>query len=105
MPFKKGEINYIPRKGYNKSAEAIRRAYAEICQYNIPKIQEWLERVAEKDPAKALYFHIEISKRFVPTLAHVQVEGEITHTIQAPTIIKHLDTGDNPQAQPLAITG
>lgn len=70
----------------NLAARQIREAYAEILQNNIDKLAGWLEEVAAKDPEKALNIHIEISKRFVPVLQAIKVEGEIQHRLMPPNI-------------------
>lgn len=100
--FVKGQKKLYPKDGLTKHRKDVKRAFQELLELNTPRLQEWLERIAEKNPAKALEVFIEISKRFVPTLTNTTIEGEVRHIIQPPTIIKHLDAGDNPEAKQIA---
>lgn len=100
--FQKGHSGHYPKDGLTKHRKDVKRAFQELLELNTPQLQVWLEKVAEKNPAKALEVFIEISKRFVPTLTNTTIEGEITHVIQPPTIIKRLDTGDSPELKQVA---
>jgi len=69
-----------------RATREVKAVFAKILQGNIHQYQEWLERVAKKNPAKALELMIEISKRFVPTLAQHHLEVDARVQIIPPTI-------------------
>ena len=59
----------------NKVAEEIKQAFAQLLQNNVPQLEEWVARVGERDPAKALEIYTKISERFVPQLSRQEVTG------------------------------
>jgi hypothetical protein len=46
-----------------------------LLQNNVPQLEEWINRVGERDPAKALEIYTKISERFVPQLSRQEVTG------------------------------
>lgn len=59
----------------NKVAEEIKQAFSQLLQNNVPQLEEWIQRVGERDPAKALEIYTKISERFVPQLSRQEVTG------------------------------
>lgn len=78
MPFEKGKSGNPsgrPAGRANKITEELREAFAQLLGNKLPEFEEWLDRVAEQDPAKALDLAVKISERFVPTLARQEITG------------------------------
>jgi hypothetical protein len=84
MPFESGKPrpkNAGRKKGSsNKSTDDIKQAFKNLVEDNIPNITNWMERVAEKNPDKALDFMHKFSQFNVPLLnrSEVKHEGEVT---------------------------
>jgi hypothetical protein len=64
-----------PKGSQNKVADEIKQAFAQLLQNNVPKLEEWIARVGERDPAKALEIYTKISERFVPQLSRQEITG------------------------------
>lgn len=80
--FKKGKEKTGGRqKGVqNTLTREIKDAFKDLLDNNTDKMQGWLDKVASKDPEKALYIMLEASKRFVPTLSSVKSETKVEVT-------------------------
>ena len=80
MPFTPGDPNINrngrPKGSGNKVTTEIREQFANILENKLPEMQEWLERVAETDPAKAMDLAMKLSERFVPQLSRQEVTGK-----------------------------
>lgn len=79
MGFSKGDPN-INRNGRPKGAKdriaaELKEAFAALLENNMEQYEEWLTRVAEKDPAKALDLALRMSERFIPSLARQEITG------------------------------
>ncbi len=76
--FKKGQDKTGGReKGTpNKQTKAIRDAYKEFIENNTPKFEQWLERVAETNPAKAIELVSNLSDYVLPKLARTEIVGD-----------------------------
>lgn len=78
MPFKPGESGNPagrPKGRANKITEELKEAFAQVLGNKLPEFEEWLDRVAETDPAKALDLAVKLSERFVPALARQEITG------------------------------
>lgn len=64
-----------PKGAQNKVAEEIKQAFAQLLQNNVPQLEEWIARVGERDPSKALEIYTKISERFVPQLSRQEITG------------------------------
>lgn len=64
-----------PKGAQNKVAEEIKLAFAQLLQNNIPQLEDWIARVGERNPEKALEIYTKISERFVPQLSRQEVTG------------------------------
>lgn len=64
----------------NRSTEQIKAAFRELVEFNIDNITNWMTRVAEKNPDKALDFIHKFAQFTVPLLSRSEVkhEGEMT---------------------------
>lgn len=65
----------MPIKKADKITKArINYALAELAHAQIPKVQQWLDRIAEDHPAKAVELTIELMKFSVPQLKALAME-------------------------------
>ena len=78
MPFEKGHPGGPgrPKGASNRITEELREAWAQLLENNIPYYEEWIMRVAETDPQKAMDLMIKVSERFIPTLARQEITGK-----------------------------
>jgi hypothetical protein len=78
MPFEKGHKHATgrPKGSPNKKTQDIRNAYKKFIEDNVPQFQEWIEQVAEKNPAKALELVSNLSDFVLPKLARTEVVGD-----------------------------
>ena len=78
--FKGGDENINregrPKGSPNVKTKAIREAYKEFIENNAPKFEEWLERVAETNPAKAIELVSNLSDYVLPKLARTEIVGD-----------------------------
>lgn len=70
-----GNPNGRAKGSTNKITNEVKEAFGNLLQNKLPEFEQWLDRVAENDPAKALELAIKISERFVPTLARQEITG------------------------------
>jgi len=65
----------------NKSTQAVRDAIAIFAQDNVGRLQEWLERIAQDDPAKASDVFIKLLEYHVPKLSRsddsLLIDGDV----------------------------
>lgn len=59
----------------NKSTTAAREAIAAFVDNNAGRLQEWLDRVAEKDPEKAFSMFANLCEYHIPKLARTEHTG------------------------------
>lgn len=78
MPFQKNDprINREGRKGPNQSTKMMKEAFAMLVENNLEHMSEWLDRIAQDDPAKAMDLVIKLSERFVPALARTELTAK-----------------------------
>ena len=78
--FKPGHTTGRPKGTPNKATSAVREAIALFAEQNVGKLQGWLERVAQRDPAKAAELFTRVLEYHVPKLARTEtkLEGELT---------------------------
>jgi len=69
----KGRVKGVP----NKATTAVREAIAQLAEQNIGRVQEWLNRVATRDPGKATELYLRLLEYHVPRLARTELSGEI----------------------------
>ncbi len=75
QPGQSGNPSGRPKGAQNKVADEIKHAFAQLLQNNVPQLEDWIARVGERDPAKALEIYTKISERFVPQLSRQEVTG------------------------------
>ena len=69
-----------PKGSANKATTAVRTAIALFAEQNVEKLQEWLEKTAEKQPDKAADLFLRALEYHIPKLARTEttLEGEVT---------------------------
>jgi hypothetical protein len=77
--FKKGEAKGRPKGVENKTTRDIKEAFKLLIENNLDNMTLWLEKVAAKNPAQALFIISNLAEYTTPKLARSQVEhsGEI----------------------------
>ena len=79
MPFTEGDPNINrggrPKGASNRINRELKEAFAMLLENNLEQYEEWLLRVAEQDPAKALDLALRISERFLPALQRREITG------------------------------
>jgi hypothetical protein len=61
----------------NKATRDVRAAISAFAENNADKLQGWLDRVAVRDPAKAVELFARLLEYHVPRLARTELSGEI----------------------------
>ena len=77
MPFTSETANGRPKGVGNKSTEAIRTAFAMLVEDNLSNMQDWLERTAEDNPAKALQIVSDIAQYSLPKLKQIDANLDV----------------------------
>jgi hypothetical protein len=66
------------RKGIpNKATGEVRTVFSAFVEHNSGRVQELFDRVASRDPAKALDLLARLSEFVIPKLARTEINGEI----------------------------
>lgn len=60
----------------NKSTRDVRLAIAQIARKNVTKINDWLDRIALEDPAKALHLYLRMIEFHIPKLSSIELTPE-----------------------------
>lgn len=60
----------------NKATMELRQVIADIADRQAPKVEAWLEKVAEDDPGKALDLFLRMIEYHIPKLARTEMTGE-----------------------------
>lgn len=81
MPAPKGTIppnagKGRPRGSPNKATAAVREAIAQFAEQNVGKLQGWLDRVAQRDPAKVAELFVRVLEYHISKLARTDLTGD-----------------------------
>jgi hypothetical protein len=101
MPFTSETATGRPKGVGNKSTEAIRTAFGMLVEDNLANMQDWLERTAQDNPAKALQIISDIAQYSLPKLKQVDANIELGEsliekvTIQVANGQRTSDTSNN----------
>ena len=66
-----------PKGSQNKVTKKIKDAVAELAEANVGRVQEWLDEVAENDPAKAIDLLTKLLEYTVPKRARTDLHGSL----------------------------
>jgi len=64
-----------PLGAQNKSHVKIKEAYQKLLEDNLDSMNEWLAKIATKDPARAIDLMLRLSEYLIPKLARTEVTG------------------------------
>ena len=76
----------------NKTTKALREAYSDLLENNMSRVQELFDKVAEKNPQKALELLLKLSEFALPKLRAIEVNNE-SEDKQTSLNINIIDTG------------
>lgn len=65
-----------PPGAANRVTRDVRAALATFAEGNVEKLQDWLDAVAKKDPAKAADLFIRVLEYHMPKLARTELHGK-----------------------------
>ena len=77
--FKKGHsanLSGRPKGAVNKTTKEIKNAFENLLKKNLDNMTEWLEDVAEQNPAKALEFMYKFAEFSLPKLERTELVGD-----------------------------
>jgi len=81
MADKNGNKTGGRKKGVpNKTTKEIRESFQCFVEDNVDNFQEWLDRVAETNPAKAIELVNNMSEYILPKLSRSEIKAEIEVT-------------------------
>ena len=88
MPFEKGKAKTGGKKKgtLNKATKDIKQAYQMLIENNLDNMTKWLEKVAQNDPAKAIYIISDLSEYVLPKLARQELTGKDGEKLETPII-------------------
>jgi len=67
-----------PKGSPNKTTREIREGFQILIENNLDKLEGWLIKVAEKDPARALELTVKLTDFIIPKLSRTEIT-EKTH--------------------------
>lgn len=70
-----------PKGSQNRATAEAREALKQLVTHNLPEMQEWLNRVAEQDPGKAMDLVIKMCEFIIPKLARQELTGKDGETL------------------------
>ena len=77
----------------NKATARLREAFTDLLEDNMGKVQELLDKVAEKNPQKALELLLKLSEFVLPKLRAIEVNNESEEAKHTSLDIRIIDTG------------
>jgi hypothetical protein len=77
----------------NKATVRLREAFRELLEGNMGRLQELLDKVAEKNPQKALELMLKLSEFALPKLRAIEVNNESEEALHTSLDIRIINTG------------
>ena len=77
----------------NKATARLREAFTELLEDNMSMVQELFDKVAEKNPQKALELLLKLSEFALPKLRAIEVNNELEEAMHTSLDIRIIDTG------------
>ena len=88
--------NGRPKGALNKSTKDVREAFGELMKHAVPKMGDWLDRVAATDPGKALQLTMMAAEYHIPKLARTEHVGDgggpVQHSVVERRIVRPADS-------------
>ena len=72
----------------NKTTKDIKEAYRLLIEKNLDNLTDWLNKVAAKDPEKAIRILNDLSEYVIPKLARTDLTGDLNHDIKTTITFK-----------------
>lgn len=70
------------RKGTpNKTTKELRNAFQYFVENNVTQFQDWIERVAENNPAKAIELVSSLGEYILPKLSRTEIEADVKQNV------------------------
>ena len=79
--------------GRQKGTARLREAFTDLLEGNMGRLQELLDKVAEKNPQKALELMLKLSEFVLPKLRAIEVNNESEEALHTSFNINIIDTG------------
>lgn len=95
MPFKKGhkKVGGKTEGTQNKATKDIKEAYRQLIEKNLDNLTGWLEKIADKDPEKAIRIINDLSEYVIPKLARQELTGKVKQDIKTTLVFKDYKNG------------
>ena len=77
----------------NKATARLREAFTELLEGNMGKVQELFDKVAEKNPQKALELLLKLSEFALPKLRAIEVNNESEKPMYTSLDVRIIETG------------
>ena len=77
----------------NKATARLREAFTDLLEGNMGRLQELLDKVAEKNPEKALELMLKLSEFVLPKLRAIEVNNESEEALHTSLDINIISTG------------
>lgn len=84
---KKGSRKGVP----NKTTKEIRDGFQMFVENNIGKFQQWIDEVAEDNPAKAIELVTSLGEYILPKLSRTEIDADITAEVKPKIDYSKLD--------------
>ena len=75
-PGESGNPNGRKKGVPNKDTQEVKDAYLALIQGNLPQLQAWLDRVAERDPGRAIDLLLKLSPFVIPKKQEMDLNME-----------------------------
>jgi len=70
------------RKGIpNKSTKELRDSFQFFVENNVSQFQDWIEQVAESNPAKAIELVTSLGEYIIPKLSRTEIEADVKQEV------------------------
>jgi hypothetical protein len=77
----------------NKATTRLREAFTDLLEGNMGRLQELLDKVAEKNPQKALELLLKLSEFAIPKLRAIEVNNESEKPMYTSLDVRIIETG------------
>jgi hypothetical protein len=79
------------KRGNDKQSEAIRIIFTSILNNNTNNLQEWIDKVAKDNPAKAIELILKMSNYVLPKLRQTELQSEALPDTMKVIVVKAKD--------------
>ena len=75
-PGESGNPNGRPKGTKNQFTLELKNAFKMVLTNKMPELEQWIDRIALEDPARATEIVIKLTERFLPRIAQTQVTND-----------------------------